>query len=402
MERLPFNDTVDDGTPPTMPHMVEIPQGSGVLKGVIAGALVVGCLGGVCFILFGAKYTQKFSQKASPATAEATPRPAGFADPLHGLGGYDKLLTQKKPDEPVGPPAPTGKPDPQPTAPGGGQALAHRQEKPADRSPLVVQGKAGREKPTEPALPTVPRYVQGDAQELAAKPAGGAGAATVVERQQAFVERASKLQETQVNDVLHTPASPYMLLAGHILPATLETGIESDLPGHLKARIRQTIKDTVRGEVVLVPQGTVVMGVYNNDVVYGQNRVLVVWNRLILPNGQSIQLEGMPGVDLSGFAGLKDKVNNHLWPLFRAVFLSSVLSVGSRIPAGSTPQNYQQTLGQEFAQDFGSAANQAGQRIVQRELNRAPTITIRPGMSFNILVIKDLTLQPYTGLSARR
>src|SRR4029453_454214 len=137
------------------------------------------------------------------------------------------------------------------------------------------------------------------------------------------------------------------------------------------------------------------------DVVYGEDRVLGVWDRLRLPNGQSIQLQGMPGIDLSGYAGLKDKVDNHLWPLFRSVLLSSVLSIGSRIPGGS-PQNYQQNLAQEFSQDFGSAANQAGQQIVRRELTRQPTLTMRPGMSFDVFVLKDLVLQPYTGLVTRR
>jgi type IV secretion system protein VirB10 len=150
-----------------------------------------------------------------------------------------------------------------------------------------------------------------------------------------------------------------------------------------------------------VPQGTVLIGTYNNEIVYGQDRVLVVWHRLRLPNGQSIQLQGMPGIDVTGFAGLKDRVDNHIWPLFRAVILSSVLSIGTRIPAGN-PQGYWPTLGQEAAQDVANNINQAGQAIVRRELSRPPTISIRPGMSFSVFVLKDLVLAPYTGAVARR
>jgi type IV secretion system protein VirB10 len=173
------------------------------------------------------------------------------------------------------------------------------------------------------------------------------------------------------------------------------TGIHSDLPGQLLAQVREPVYDTVTGRYLLVPQGAKLIGTYDHDVVYGQDRVLIAWTRLVFPNGTSLQLEGMPGVDLTGYAGLKDKVNHHLWPLFRAVLLSSVLSMGARIPFGS-PENYHETLAQEWARDFGSAANRAGQNIVNRELNRKPTIDIRPGMSLNVFVHRDMLLQPYT------
>lgn len=209
-----------------------------------------------------------------------------------------------------------------------------------------------------------------------------------------FLQQASDLQPTQVQDRLHTPPSPDVVLAGTIIPASLETGINSQLPGILKARVRQPIFDTVSGSRLLIPQNTVLIGRYDSQVVYGENRVLVIWQRMIYPNGNSIQLEGMPGVDLAGYSGLKDRVDNHLLPLVGAVLMSSVLSVGSRVPFGSTA-GYQQTLPQEFAQDFGQQANQAGQKIVERELNRAPTITIRPGFAFDVMVHRDLVLQPW-------
>lgn len=187
-----------------------------------------------------------------------------------------------------------------------------------------------------------------------------------------------------------------MILAGTWIPAALESGINSQLPGHLKARVRQHVYDTVTGHHLLIPQNTVLIGEYDSKVVYGEDRVMVIWTRLLMPNGMSIQLEGMDGVDMAGYSGLKDKVDNHYWKLLGAVLMSSVLSMGARVPFGTPGQNeYYQTMPQQFAQEFGQAANQAGQQIVRRQLSVPPTIKIRPGMSLNVFVHRDLVLQPY-------
>jgi type IV secretion system protein VirB10 len=263
---------------------------------------------------------------------------------------------------------------------------------------LILEGKRTKTAATAP-LPQV--QVPTDQAQEKPTQEKSAGASVAVGRNRDFLHKVTGLKETRVQDQLHEPESPYMVLAGDFIPATLVQGINSGLPGELVARVSRDMRDSVTGKVVLIPQGAHVIGSYNNEVVYGQDRILVVWHRLRFPNGQTIQLQGMPGIDLSGFAGLKDKVNNHLWPLFRAVLLSSVLSIGARVPAGNT-QGYWQTLPQQFAQDFGNAANDAGQKIVERELQRPPTIEIRAGMSFNVFVLKDLVLQPYTGAVARK
>ena len=261
---------------------------------------------------------------------------------------------------------------------------------------LILEGKRA----TAQRQPAVARYAQ-DAPQMSQTDEPQEQPPGPVERNRAFLRQAEGLRETRVQDHLHDPESPYMVLAGDFISAVLVQGINSGLPGELMARVSRDVRDSVVGNTVLIPVGTHLIGTYNNDVVHGQDRVLVVWHRLRLPNGQTIQLQGMPGIDVSGYAGLKDKVDNHLWPLFRAVLLGSVLSIGSRIPAGS-PDGFWPNLGQEFSQDFAHGANQAGQQIMRRELQRPPTIAIRPGMAFNVFVLKDLVLQPYTGAVAVR
>jgi type IV secretion system protein TrbI len=388
MAELPFAD--EEGTPPETPQP---PRGTGLRRVVIAVCASAVCLGLAAIVLFGTRTAHRMRQRAVPPPAEAAPRPANTGDPLKGLQtDYAALLT--KPAPPPQPTAPLTTQPPVQTAPTPPQKPS-TQKPPAQKDPgmLVLEGKRQTAKP-QPAGPVVTQDAP-QTEETQGQIPGP------VDRNRTFLKQAEALRETRVQDHLHTPESPYMVLAGDVIPAVLVQGITSGLPGELVARVSREVRDSVVGKTVLIPQGAHLIGTYNNEVSYGQDRVVVVWHRLRLPNGQSIQLQGMPGIDVSGYAGLKDKVNNHLWPLFRAVLLSSVLSIGTRVPAGS-PQGFWPTLGQEFSQDFAQGANQAGQQIVRRELNRPPTIAVRPGMSFNVFVLKDLMLQPSTGAVARK
>jgi type IV secretion system protein VirB10 len=159
--------------------------------------------------------------------------------------------------------------------------------------------------------------------------------------------------------------------------------------------VRQPVYDSATGQHLLIPQGTRLIGTYNHAVLHGQERLLVAWTRLIFPNGNALNLEGMPGVDLRGMAGLTGRVNHHTWRLFKAVLLSSVLSMGARAGAGSISYENGVAPNQDFLREFGGAANQAGQQIVQRQLQIQPTIEIQPGAAFNVLVVKDMVLEPY-------
>src|SRR5262249_38620243 len=138
------------------------------------------------------------------------------------------------------------------------------------------------------------------------------------------------------------------------------------------------------------------VGTYDSAVIYGQDRVLVVWSRVILPNGEALSLENMPGVDLSGYAGLRDRVNHHWGRRIGAVVLRSMLNIGTRMQAvDEAPVRFIPTLGQEAAQDVGQGIGRAGQQVVQRQLSLQPTITIRPGFAINVFVHRDMVLRPY-------
>jgi type IV secretion system protein VirB10 len=183
-------------------------------------------------------------------------------------------------------------------------------------------------------------------------------------------------------------------MAGTQIPGVLITGINSDLPGQILGQVSQNTFDSVTGKYLLIPQGTKIVGEYDSRIGYGQERVLIVWTRLLFPNGKSLSLEGMPGVDMSGYAGLADKVNNHYLKLLSGVVVSSVLSAGSRVAQGGS-RTVDPSLGQLGAEGFAMNVDDVGQQIARKNLNIQPTIEIEPGKRFSIFVNKDLVLEPY-------
>lgn len=193
---------------------------------------------------------------------------------------------------------------------------------------------------------------------------------------------------------LMEPASPYEIKAGSIIPVSLVTGINSDLPGEIIGQVRENVYDTVSGNYLLIPQGSRLIARYDSMVSYGQSRALVCWNRLIRPDGSSIDLGCAPGVGLDGYAGFEDKVDNHFDRLIGGVLLSSVLSVGATTSQGDWSGVDEMNTGQLFAANTGEEINRAGQQITRKNLNIQPTIKVRPGYSVNVLVNRDLTLEP--------
>ncbi len=214
---------------------------------------------------------------------------------------------------------------------------------------------------------------------------------TAQDRQNAFLNAAAD-RRTVAPDRIAAPASPNILQAGAVISAALITGIRSDLPGQITAQVTENIYDSPTGRILLVPQGTRVIGQYDNNVQFGQSRVLLVWNRLILPNGRSIVLERQPGADAEGFAGLQDGVDYHWWDLAKAAGLSTLLSVGAELAVDNDDR-----LVQAIRNGGQDTINDAGQQIVRRQLNVAPTITIRPGFPVRVIVTRDLVLEPYGG-----
>jgi type IV secretory pathway VirB10-like protein len=214
-------------------------------------------------------------------------------------------------------------------------------------------------------------------------------------RQDDKTEFAGRTRDTEFD--LHTtvqrPRSPYTLFAGTILPCVLTQGINSDLPGQIGCMISQNVYDTVTGQHLLLPQGTKVIGTYDSRIAYGQGRVLVVWTRLLRPDGSTLSLEGMPGIDLSGYAGLTGHVNNHYLRLLGGVVLGSVLGASAQIAVGANSQN--PSFSQLAIQGAGQNINEAGQQITRKNLNIQPTIEVPPGGRLNIFATKDLILPPW-------
>jgi type IV secretion system protein TrbI len=192
---------------------------------------------------------------------------------------------------------------------------------------------------------------------------------------------------------LQSPASPYQLMAGTVIAASVVTGLNSDLPGFVIAQVTENVFDTVSGRHLLVPQGSRLVGRYDNIVAFGQEPALVVWQRIILPNGTSIVIDNLPATDTGGYAGLADQVDFHTWKLLKGVALATVLGVGSELAFDSSDSDLVRAL----QQSTQATTNRAGQRLIERQLNAQPTITVRPGWPLRIIVHKDILLRPYRG-----
>lgn len=216
------------------------------------------------------------------------------------------------------------------------------------------------------------------------------------DRKLGFVN-ASVDRRTVSPDRVTRPASPYIVQAGTVIPGALITGIRSDLPGQITAQVTENVFDSPTGRLLLVPQGARLIGVYDSQVAFGQSRVLLVWTRLIMPNGRSIVLERQPGADAAGYSGLEDEVDNHWGELFKAAALSTLLAVGTELGAGSDTNSNGSAVIQALRHGAGDSLNQTGQQVVRRSLNIQPTLTIRPGFPVRVIVNRDLVLEPYRG-----
>lgn len=198
---------------------------------------------------------------------------------------------------------------------------------------------------------------------------------------------------------VETPASPYMIRTGFVIPATLISGINSDLPGQVMAQVSQNVYDTATGRYLLLPQGTRLIGAYSSDVAYGQERVLMAWQRLIFPDGKVLDIRAMPGADSAGYAGFTDKVNNHWFrTLSSAVLMSGVIAAVnmSQNDRNSDSSNDRQRASDALSEALGQTLGQTLGQIITKNLNVAPTLEIRPGYRFNVMVVKDMTLPgPY-------
>lgn len=224
----------------------------------------------------------------------------------------------------------------------------------------------------------------------AVPPVDAGAAQNMQDRKLAFVN-AEADRRTVSPDRVEEKASPYVLQAGSVIAAALITGIKSDLPGPITAQVTENVYDSPTGAHLLIPQGARLIGQYDSQVAFGQSRVLLVWSRVVMPDGTSIVLERLQGTDPQGFSGLEDKVDYHGGQLFKAAALSTLLGVGTQIGTDDDESEIAQAI-RESAQ--GTASN-VGQQIVGRQLNIQPTVTVRPGFPIRVIVNHDLVMQPF-------
>ena len=191
---------------------------------------------------------------------------------------------------------------------------------------------------------------------------------------------------------LTSASSPNMLSAGSVIAASLITGLRSDLPGLVTAQVTERVYDSATGRTLLIPQGSRLIGSYDSVIAFGQRRALVVWQRIILPDGSSLNLDNVPATDPSGYAGLADKVNFHTWSLLKGVVLSTILGVGSNLTFSG-----ESDLVQAIRESTQQNTARAGDQLTSRNLQIQPTITIRPGAPVRLIVHRDLILAPWLG-----
>ena len=229
----------------------------------------------------------------------------------------------------------------------------------------------------------------------AAQPADPTTVQNRQEQKEAFLKGGST--ETRNSGNLQMPASPYQVMAGTVIAAALMTGIKSDLPGDVIATVTEPVYDTATGKFLLIPQGSRILGRYNSQVNYGQSRVQMVWNRIILPDTSSLTLDNLVGTDPAGYAGVEDEIDQHWGRILAGAALTTLLGIGAELAAPENRQDGDRVIiaGRDGLQD---TVNQVGQEMTRRNMNIQPTLTSRPGLPVRIIVNRDLVLRPYQPL----
>ena len=373
------------------PRVMRLSRKALAVVGVAAG---LGVGGSLIYALRppGEKVAQELYNTDSRATAETiTSGPRDYAQaprlgpPLPGDLGRPIVSAQQRGEVVPVPPIGTqpGPPDPRAQA---AEAARQRaaQEGDAARTSSVFLASGGARASAEPI--STPGLSAPSGQESAQQAAQGDQAG-----KRAFMAQASN-QRTVSVERLTTPASPNVVQAGSVVPAALITGIRSDLPGQITAQVTANVYDSPTGRFLLIPQGARLIGEYDSEVAAGQTRVLLAWDRLIMPDGRSIVLERQPGADGAGLAGLQDRVNQHWGNLLKAAAISTLLGVGAELGADSDDD-----LTRALQRGSQDTISQTGQQIVRRQLNVRPTLTIRPGHPLRVILTRDLVLEPIGG-----
>lgn len=227
------------------------------------------------------------------------------------------------------------------------------------------------------------------------------GVMTTNEENQAYINSMAADYDYVLNTKVNTPISPYQIMQGTVIPIILITGINSDLPGMISGRVLQDVYNTVDGRYLIIPAGSMVVGNYSSSVAWGQKRVMVAWERLIRPDGSSVNLKSMSGVDFAGYAGYSDKVDNHYGQLAGLLVISTLMNLATgqitylsdKYSSNDTTTGSLAASGSDSAADVTEVINE----MAEKYLNLAPTLTIRAGTRAALMVNKDIILPPYGG-----
>jgi type IV secretion system protein VirB10 len=265
------------------------------------------------------------------------------------------------------------------------------QENEAARTSRLFATTGTRERPATaaPAAPATDQKTVADG-KAEGPPLDPGALLNMQDRKIAFVNGAVD-RKTVSPDHLENPVSRYVVQAGSVIAAALITGMRSDLPGQVSAQVTENVYDSPTGRYLLIPQGAKLIGTYDSQVAFGQNRLLLVWTRLLLPNGRSVVLERQPAADPQGFIGLEDEVDQHWDRLIMGAVLSTVIGIGAELGSNANDS----AIASALRQGSSNSLSQTGQQITQRNLNIQPTLTIRPGFPVRVIINRDLALTAF-------
>jgi type IV secretion system protein VirB10 len=211
-------------------------------------------------------------------------------------------------------------------------------------------------------------------------------------KEEFFYTGGNKFAGGYLEDVRKSQLTAYELKIGTVIPAILLTGIDSDLPGQLLAQVSENVYDTATGRYLLIPQGSRLVGIYDSQVSYGQKRLMAAWTHLIWPDGSSLNLAGMPGIDPSGYSGFRGRVDNHYMELFLTAAVVSGFNFAYEVIADDESSNAygNNSTNNKVKDAVGEAIAAIGAKIAERETARQPTIRIKPGYRFSVMLNKDV------------
>ena len=339
---------------------------------------------------------------ARPDDLEAPPRPPGGALPLEEQRGMEerersRMDKLRQLDEAVRSRTTVQAAAPRSAGSAPGGAPLSREEALTQMAALQQQADAqGRDNPAAAYLARLQQLQAASLGDTTARPVQPAEPVAGGKDYRQF-DVQGQGDRWRLDSRAEAPRSPYELRAGFIIPAVLISGVNSDLPGQIVAQVSQDVFDTATGKWRLIPQGSRLVGQYSSDIAYGQSRVLVAWQRIVFPDGKAMDIGSMPGADSAGYAGFRDQVNNHYFRLFSSAFLMSGITAGI---AMSQPQTLslgtRQSASSAMSEALGQQLGQVTAQLIARNMNIAPTLQIRPGYRFNVIVTKDLTFsRPY-------